>query len=262
MIESFEDAMAFAQAIMSDCDTPILDRLKRAHDHGIKMVSKTEYHRGYEDGRRSMDAEHAAVALRLRQLRFDEGSHENLHKVAYAIYPCATGWTCESSRGLRDELVRLLGGVSDEHHPNSSRTSAEPDGEVTVTAELRERVAGVCKVSGLSGEKLYGIADRIDKRVEEFAHDVVMWRNRAEDMRMKRDELQAKLEEAEFAIANWREREKSFDASERMREELRRERDELRERLDRVAAALRGVERGTMSAWEAADEVGRSSPHG
>lgn len=74
------------------------------------------YARGYENGRRSKDADHAAVALRLSRLKFDGGSHENLSKIAYAVYPCATGWTCESSKGLRDRLIDLLGGVHEHHH--------------------------------------------------------------------------------------------------------------------------------------------------
>ena len=53
------------------------------------------------------------VIHRLQALRFDGGSHENLSKIAYAVYPCATGWTCESCDGLRDDLVRLLGGVNE-----------------------------------------------------------------------------------------------------------------------------------------------------
>lgn len=87
---------------------PYINNVARAHE----QTRKAEYARGYEDGRRSKDADHAAVALRLSGLRFDGGSHENLSKIAYAIYPCATGWTCESSKGLRDMLVDLMGGVT------------------------------------------------------------------------------------------------------------------------------------------------------
>lgn len=137
MSESFESVMDFARKISNcefgehpndlirewceihDCGTctvclkRLLDRLKRAHEHEIEQLRKTEYHRGYEDGQRSMDAGHRAVAMRLRGLRFDGGSHENLNKIAYGIYPCATGWTVESCEGLRDKIIELLGGVHD-----------------------------------------------------------------------------------------------------------------------------------------------------
>jgi len=89
-----------------------LDELMTAHDNEIEHLRKERFREGYEAGRRSMDAEHYAVALRLRQLPLEEDSHGNLSKLAYAIYPCATGWTCESCEGLRDRLVELLGGVS------------------------------------------------------------------------------------------------------------------------------------------------------
>ena len=35
---------------------------------------------------------------------------------------------------------------------------------MSITDELRERIAAVCKVSGLDGERLYAIADRIDEQ--------------------------------------------------------------------------------------------------
>ena len=129
--ESFEHAMADMRKVVMDdcymtrcnmydddcyqCQQDILDRMQRAHDRELEHVRKADYARGYHDGERSMDAEHYTVALRLRGLRFDGGSHENLSKIAYAIYPCATGWTCESSEGLRDRLIDLLGGV---HEPD------------------------------------------------------------------------------------------------------------------------------------------------
>lgn len=130
--ESFEHAMAEMRKVVMDCDMErcdmydgdcyqcqgdILDRMQRAHERELEHVSKAEYARGYTDGQHSMDAEHYAVALRLRGLRFDGGSHDNLSRIAYAIYPCATGWTCESSEGLRDRLIDLLGGV---HEPDAA----------------------------------------------------------------------------------------------------------------------------------------------
>jgi len=129
--ESFEHAMAEMRKVVMDdcymtrcsmydddcyqCQQDILDRMQRAHERELEHVRKAEFARGYDDGQRSMDAEHYAVALRLRGLRFDGGSHDNLSRIAYAIYPCATGWTCESSEGLRDRLIDLLGGV---HKPD------------------------------------------------------------------------------------------------------------------------------------------------
>ena len=99
----------------ADIDTSVdLDHLQAAHDREIRDTAQREYHRGFNDGEHSMDAEHRAVAMRLRGLRFEGGSHENLARIAYAIYPCATGWTCESADGLRDKLIDLLGGVSDD----------------------------------------------------------------------------------------------------------------------------------------------------
>ena len=79
----------------------------------IEHMRKAEYHRGYLAGQKSKDADHAAVAMRLQRLSFDGGSHESLNKIAYAIYPCATGWTFESCEGLRDRIIDLLGGVHD-----------------------------------------------------------------------------------------------------------------------------------------------------
>lgn len=114
MTESFEDAMVFARAIVSDCDAPILDRLQKAHDHEIEQLRRSRFREGYEAGRRSMDAEHYQLKLRLQRLKFGDGSHENLSRLAYAIYPCPTGWGKESCEGLRDKLIDLLGGVHDE----------------------------------------------------------------------------------------------------------------------------------------------------
>ena len=60
--------------------------------------------------------ERKAIVSKLERLQFDGDSHENLSKIAYAIYPCVTGWTCESATGLRDELIRLMGGTSGSQH--------------------------------------------------------------------------------------------------------------------------------------------------
>lgn len=381
----------------ADVDTSVdLDRLQRAHDHELEQARKAEYARGYEDGRRSKDADHAAVVLRLSRLTFDGGSHENLSKIAYAVYPCATGWTCESSEGLRDRLIDLLGGVH-EHHcdtgcdcacgdssagdsgehteamtydvlgnerhkvvcrlreykprmggkpteeasklircitgnddsdvayrddleetrdrlihllggdqptlsdlygilqdgAESENKGAESMYEMTKNAEIGELDGdGTCPnndttssitdelrdylgengqeydnykgemIGSISGglSPIYVIADRIDEQAKTLEHDVEMWRDRSEDMRMERDDLQerldrsrteycetceeaetcdqlrAKLEEADAAIANWRERERSFEESERERDELQKRLDEMREQREHWAS--------------------------
>jgi len=112
------------------------------------------YSRGYEDGRRSKDADHAAVVLKLSRLTFNGNHHENLSKIAYAVYPCATGWTCESSKGLRDRLIDLLGGVHD--HCDSGRGCAcgdpnprdvgEPAKAMTYDVLGNERHKAVCEL--------------------------------------------------------------------------------------------------------------------
>lgn len=91
-----------------------LDDLERAHDREIRDVSQREFARGMDAGQHSMDAEHRAVAMRLRQLPLDGGSHENLSQIARAIYHADFGWTHGACASLRDELVRLMGGFSDD----------------------------------------------------------------------------------------------------------------------------------------------------
>lgn len=109
-----KDAIPYINAVKEMHDREIRDVSQQQYERGFRDGTQQEYHRGFEDGRHSMDAEHRVIAMKLRGLRFDGGSHENLSRIAYAIYPCATGWTCESADGLRDELVRLMGGVSDD----------------------------------------------------------------------------------------------------------------------------------------------------
>ena len=87
------------------------DRLQYDHHQEIRDVSQKEYHRGYEDGRRSMDAVHRAVAIRLRQLPLDGDTTENLGAIAGAIYHSDFGWTQGACKALRDELVHLMGGT-------------------------------------------------------------------------------------------------------------------------------------------------------
>ena len=86
---------------------------KVREEHLTELERGKEFERGYRAGRRAMDAKRQAIALKLRGLDLTGSSHENLSRIAYAIYPCATGWTPESCEGLRDKLVRLLGGVNE-----------------------------------------------------------------------------------------------------------------------------------------------------
>lgn len=296
MIESFEDARIFAQVIMSDCDAPIISRLQGAHEHEIEQLRRSRFREGYEAGQRSMDAEHYAVALRLKHLPLDEDSHGNLSQIARAIWHSDFGWTRGACEALRDELVRLLGGVHEiesggaascacdagcdcgceqpqavaydvlgnERHkavcelkkihtdaggfvkalanalgvewqaprvhqtiaevrdrlihllggdteptsqesPILSNCATDDGGEVTITDELREYVSDhilkdIVLTTYPEQHEVHGVfedfiafADRIDEQVEELAHDTVMWRDRAEDMRMERDGLRKSL---------------------------------------------------------------------
>ena len=93
---------------------PYINAVKEMHDREIRDTAQQEYHRGFEDGTHSMDAEHRAVAMRLRALNFADGRcHDSLGEIAHAVYPeYRYVWTHGSA--LRDELVRLMGGVSDD----------------------------------------------------------------------------------------------------------------------------------------------------
>jgi len=124
MTESFDGAMAFARAIVADCDAPILDRLQRAHEHEMEQLRRLRFREGYEAGQRSMDAEHYAVALRLKHLPLDEDSHGNLSQIARAVWHSDFGWTRGACEALRDELVRLLGGVHDDPAPTAATCGA------------------------------------------------------------------------------------------------------------------------------------------
>ena len=115
MSESFDKVFAeIRREYASVYSIGTLARLQIAHEHDMELADKSAYHRGFEDGQRSMDAEHRAVAMRLQRLRLDEGSHENLSAIARAIWRADFGWTQGACEGLRDELIRLLGGV---HEP-------------------------------------------------------------------------------------------------------------------------------------------------
>lgn len=196
-----------------------VDNTWEPRDEHAPRIGSMDDLRGY---RRSMDARHYAVALRLQDLTFDGDSHENLRKIAYTIYPCATEWTCESSEGLRDELVRLMGGVHDEHLPNIWRTSGEPDenGEFCEIEPRNTVESSKCRENHKSGcitdelrkwtgidvwsckwEELDAIADRID---EQFARvceqQEAVLQQTIDEMAYERDELQAKLDAIREAL--------------------------------------------------------------
>lgn len=325
MSESFEDVLMILRAYLMDhkWSSGMVNRLKTAHDHEIEHIGKAEYHRGYEDGRHSMDAEHYAVSLRLRALPLDGDTQENLTQIARAVWHSDFGWTQGACRALRDELVRLLGGVSERPYPTSTydvlgneRHKAvcrlrhirdclkndstcnslniadaigakldvgdhlhesicdrliyllggdQPSGidvlremdadetspsDVTtssITNELRECVETASKSHDhcISEAELLEIADRIDEQEHRLRKQRDGFKRAmcaAQDLLEKRttecDELREKLEEAEFAIADWREREKSFDTSERLRDELRERLEENEEALSRTAGKL------------------------
>lgn len=124
-----------------------LDRLKAAHDREIRDTAQREYDRGYIDGQHSMDAEHRAIAMRLRALPLDGGSHENLSQIARAIYHSDWGWTQGACAALRDELVRLMGGVSDDTcGAGCCCAAADSDGDCGLQHEevTDERLADDC----------------------------------------------------------------------------------------------------------------------
>ena len=176
MTESFEDAITFARAIIADCDAPILDRLQKAHEHEMEQLRRLQFREGYEAGQRSMDAEHYQLKLRLQGLKLGDGSHENLSRLAYAIYPCPTGWGKESCEGLRDKLIELLGGVHDEPAQTvTSRCACDADcadrgGEPQTVAMCdvldNERHKAVCELSKLTiNSDYYGNYQRITRAI-------------------------------------------------------------------------------------------------
>lgn len=203
MSESFEDALVTVHKyrLLSD---KMCDRLKKAHEHDMEHIRKAEYHRGYEDGKRSMDTDRRAVYHRIMRVMLDGDSHTMLSRLAYAIYPCATGWTGESCEGLRERIIELLGGVHDgisdcvrgfacaadcDYRDGQSQSEevkgprGEPGqpGAPDITDELRSFVSDrmtKCTVYTTlpdsepetqlteEGYKLIAIADRIDERFD------------------------------------------------------------------------------------------------
>ena len=154
------------------CIEDVCGRLEQAHERELELAREPQRLRGHEDGRRSMDAKHYAVALRLQDLEFDGGSHENLSKIAYAIYPCATGWTCESSKGLRDELVRLLVGDQPTESFGSylSQKSVEAMGSRTEDQSQDDTLMRVSLKAKTYVYQILTLADILGVEVENGAH--------------------------------------------------------------------------------------------
>lgn len=165
MRESFASAMERARQSFSYWDRKKLDKklehLQAAHDAEMKQLSKTEYHRGYEDGKAArkadewqLDRERVEVVRGLLALEFDGGSHHNLSRIAHAVYsPQTSGWTAGACEQVRDELVRLLGGNGDASDlgPDSVDAAVADSGQVhaplmTYDVLGNERHKAVCEL--------------------------------------------------------------------------------------------------------------------
>lgn len=84
-----------------------------ALEHGIEHECKSEFHRGYECGKHSYDADRMAVVIRLRETPLGCGSHGDLSAIARCVYDPHGAWTIEACKNLHDELIRLMGGARD-----------------------------------------------------------------------------------------------------------------------------------------------------
>lgn len=91
----------------------ILGMLSGAHYREIRDTAQHEFACGYHAGQHSMDAEHRAVAMRLRQLPRGCTGFSDAHVSWFADLAWAMGIKEPTFAVLRDELVRLMGGVSD-----------------------------------------------------------------------------------------------------------------------------------------------------
>lgn len=163
MTESFEDVCAS----YDDCTwigrngvEAAISRLQKAHDHEIEQLCRSRFREGYEAGQRSMDAEHYAVALRLKHLPLDEDSHGNLSQIARAVWHGDFGWTKGACDALRDELVRLLGGVHEIESGGAASCACDAGCDCgceqpqTVTYDVlgNERHKAVCELQNTSLE--------------------------------------------------------------------------------------------------------------
>jgi len=209
-----------------------IDRLQAAHKREIRDTAQQQYSRGYHDGQHSMDAEHRAVAMRLRALpmnRVEYGS--NLYDIIEAV--CGTNKAGDVD--LRDKLIDLMGGVSNDGCTGCGCAAADCDGDcglqreevsdgrvaddcgadsrggdgggdlhmAGVTDELREWASDRhCK--GMSHTDVLNIgfiADRIDAQFDRIcAQQEAVLQKTVDEIVDERDELQAKLDSAEDAM--------------------------------------------------------------
>jgi len=160
MRESFNSAMTYARSVTADCDMPMLDSLQAAHEAEMKQLSKTEYHRGYEDGKAArkadewqLDRERKAVVRRLHDAVFKEDSHYNLSKIASSVIDPGHGWTMDACERLRVTLINLLGGNGDtsDFGPDCVDAAVADSGQVhapLVTYDVlgNERHKAVCEL--------------------------------------------------------------------------------------------------------------------
>ena len=268
MSESFDEVCAS----YGDCTwigrgevKKVIARLQVAHEHEMEHLRKARFHEGYIAGQRSMDADHAAVAIRLRGLRFkDGGSHKRLSAIAHAVYPKHPyGWTQGTCAELRDELIRLMGGVHDEPGsvgasigagcadcdcsarepgrvsepdsqklPNLADSDGDDGGEVTITDELRKSLREIAEHMGVPHDR--DLTDYSDEAVI----DAIYWRI-DNYYQINIDELQAQViecckqrDKARAEVVNLR------DAYYKMQRRLEHDCTELQLKLDTIREML------------------------
>ena len=71
----------------------------------------SEYHRGYVDGTKSMDAERASVVSRLRDIEFVDDELKNLLHVASVLLGESVYFGKSGAAMLRKSIINLLGGA-------------------------------------------------------------------------------------------------------------------------------------------------------
>ena len=182
-VESFARAMERARASVSYWDHKTLDHLQAAHDAEMRQCSKSEYHRGFEDGQAvtaadqwQLDRERAKAIEDVRKVVPEGyfGSHDMLSNICRAIYSPVFGWTAEAGRDLCDRLIHLLGG-DDGTASNDDRTCPIAVQSPSITDDLRDYLDkngqeyesfGGAEVATIKGgtTPLYEIADRIDEQ--------------------------------------------------------------------------------------------------
>jgi len=158
-VESFTRAMERARQSVSYWDRKTLDHLQAAHDAEMRQCSKSEYHRGFEDGRAIRDAdqwqlerERKAVAERLQAVKPSElcGSHESLSAICKAIQEPVMGWTMDACESLRDRLIYLLGGKSTNNGAETSAKVIQNGEKYQLATDVlgNERHKVVCRLRG------------------------------------------------------------------------------------------------------------------